>query len=556
MNRFSRLAALCLALAGCRSTPAPAPSPQAQLFAGLGSHHRAITTASWDAQKYFDQGLTFAFAFNHDEAIRSFSRAAELDPGSAMAWWGVSLCNGPHINNPAMDPEHSRAAWEALRKAQALMVRASPPERALINALAARYADPDKGTLPLTPDQRAPFDRAYADAMNTAHLQFAHDNDIATLYAESMMDLRPWDLWSADGQPRPETPEIVAVLENVLASDPKHPGANHLYIHAIEASPHPEKAVPAADRLRTLVPAAGHLVHMPAHIDARVGRWDQANQANRDAIAADDAYRRLSPRQGFYHIYMAHNRQFLAFGCMMQGRSAEAIRAAQETFDQIPPDFFESSAAMIDGLAPIALEVRMRFGRWEEILAQPAPAENLPISTAIWHACRAIAFANTQRPGEADAQREAFIKAAAAVPPGRTVGNSPASTVLTIAGHLVDGEIAYKRGGNDEAITHLRAAVAAEDTLRYDEPPDWMQPARHTLGAVLLAAGRPAEAEKVYREDLQRWPENGWSLYGLWQALKAQNSPESAATADRFKKAWARADIQIGSSCLCVPGAP
>ena len=525
-----------------------------QLFAGMGSHHRKVTTTSREAQKYFDQGLTFAFSFNHDEAIRSFTEAARLDPQLAAAWWGVALCNGPHINNPAMDEEHSKAAWEALQKAQGLASTATPEERALIEALGARYADPSKGKVPMEPPERAPLDKTYADAMAKVHAQFPRDNDIATLYAESLMDLRPWDLWDIDGSPRPETPAIVSTLEGVLAADRNHPGANHLYIHAVEASPHPERGVPAAQRLKTLVPSAGHMVHMPAHIWARVGKWDEAGAANRQAIAADAAYRKLSPNQGFYHIYMAHNHQFLAFGCMMQGRSDEAIASARAMRERIPDAFIEHAAPLIDGVLIIGLEVKMRFGKWEEILKEPMPGDNLPISLAMWHGARAIALANMGRMSGAMAERDAFAAAAKAVPEDRMVLNNSAPKVLTVASHVIDGELAFKQGSVDEAVTHLKEAVKVEDTLKYDEPPDWMIPARHTLGAVLLKAGRTREAEEVYRQDLKRWPENGWSLFGLAQALRKQGSSEAPGVEGRFKRAWADTDISIGSSCMCVKG--
>jgi tetratricopeptide (TPR) repeat protein len=538
-----------------QATPAAAPTEsQPQLFRGMGSFHRPVATKSDLAQKYFDQGLTFAFAFNHDEAIRSFQEAARLDPQLAAPWWGIALCNGPHINNPAMDEEHSKAAWEALQKARSLAGDASSQLKALIDALAARYADPSKGKPPEDPVARAPFDKAYAQAMAKVHKDYPTDVDISVLYAESLMDLRPWDLWDRDGTPRPEMPEILSVLESVLAVMPNHPGANHLYIHSVEASPHPEKGIASAERLKTLVPSAGHLVHMPAHIWARVGRWEDAAAANRQAIAADAAYRKLSPTQGFYHIYMAHNRQFLAFGCMMQGRSEEAIASAVAMREQIPDEFIQAMAPVIDGALPLKLEVLTRFGRWEEILSEPKPADNLPIMNAIWHGERAIAYANTGRMKEALTERQAFHDSAKAVPEDRMVINNPASKVLTIAGHVVDGEIAFKQGSIDEAVNHLKEAVQVEDTLKYDEPPDWMLPARHTLGAVLLSVGRAQEAEQIYREDLKHWPENGWSLFGLSQALRKQDSPDATAVEERFKKAWAGADIKIGSSCMCVKG--
>lgn len=553
------VAAMLVVCGGCQ-TQAPPPAAEVvepgkpRLFAGLGAHHRKVTTSSAEAQKWFDQGLVFAFAFNHDEAIRSFAEAARLDPDMAMAWWGKALCHGPHINNAVMDEAGSKSAWEALQRALALREKATAPERDLIEALQFRYADPAAGKLPLSTEERRPLDKAYADAMMRVHSRHPLDADIATLYAESLMDLRPWDLWGKDGTPRPETPEVVRVLEIAMKAVPGHPGANHLYIHAVEASPNPEKAVPAAERLRTISPGAGHLVHMPAHIFARVGRWEDASQSNRDAIKADAAYRKLSPRQGFYHVYMAHNHGFLSFSCMMQGRSKEAIAAARDMVAGVPQEFIEGAPDVIDGYLPITMEVLMRFGRWEEMLREPEPDERLLICRAIRHCGRGVALANLGRFDEADRERELFREAAARVPEARPVGNSPSKSVMKLAGLVLDGELAYKRGSVDEGIRLLREAAAVEDTLNYNEPPDWMVPARHALGAILLAEDRVKEAEEVYREDLKRWPENGWSLYGLSQSLRRQGSGEYAAMYERFRNSWSRADIQISSSCLCVPG--
>jgi tetratricopeptide (TPR) repeat protein len=560
--RWERIAIAALAvLCGCAGQPTEKATDQPviaeskpQLFKGMGSHHRKVSTQVADAQKYFDQGLTFAFSFNHDEAIRSFTEAARLDPKLAAAWWGVALCNGPHINNPAMDEEHSKAAWEALSKAKGLASGASAEERALIEALGARYADPSRGKVPMEPPERAPLDKAYSEAMKKVHEQFPKDADIATLYAESLMDLRPWDLWDIDGTARPETPEIVRVLEGVLASSPNHPGANHLYIHTVEASPHPEKGVAAAERLKTLVPAAGHMVHMPAHIWARVGEWDKAGNSNRQAIAADSAYRTLSPSQGFYHVYMAHNHQFLAFGCMMQGRSGEALSEAKAMVAGMPQEFINAAAPIADGFLIIKYETPLRFGKWDEVLKEPKPADNLPIMNAMWHQARAISYANLGKMKDAEKEEDAFREAVKSVPEDRVVLNNPASRVLTIAGHVLSGEMAFKKGSVDDAVNHLKAAVKVEDTLKYDEPPDWMIPARHTLGAVLLSAGRAKEAEEVYLEDLKKWPENGWALFGLSQALRKQGSKDAGAVEARFKKAWEDADITIGSSCMCVKG--
>lgn len=524
------------------------------LFEGMGTHGRRVGTSDRMAQRYFDQGLVWMFAFNHDEAIRSFKEAARRDPNLAMAWWGVALCNGPHINNPAMDEERSRAAWEALDKARALSGRAAAKERALIEALGSRYADPAAGKLPLTFEERAPLDRAYAEAMKRVYEQHRDDPDIATLYAESLMDLRPWDLWDKEGRPRPETPAVLEALEGVLAAHPKHPGANHLYIHAVEASPEPERALRAADVLRTLVPGSGHLVHMPAHIDVRTGRWQSAADQNVEAIEVDRKYREISPKQGFYRIYMAHNHHFLSYACMMEGRAEDSIRAARAMIAGIPPEFITNQGALIDGYTPIAIEALMRFGKWDEILKEPRPPAELPITTAMWRYARAAALAAQGKVDEAREEQGEFKRAVAAVPEGAMMAINPAAKVLSIAEHALAGEIAFRSGKIDDAVKELTAAAEIEDTLQYMEPPDWVQPVRHTLGAVLVSAKRFDDAEKVYRADLARWPENGWSLFGLAQCMEAKGSPEAAELRERFKKAWSRADTEIESTCLCVPG--
>jgi tetratricopeptide (TPR) repeat protein len=552
---------LALALAAACSSPrkeakeaAPAiPAGSAQparpiYFGDLGSHHRVVSTKSAEAQRWFDQGLVFAFAFNHDEAIRSFREAARLDPSCAMAWWGVALCNGPHINNPTMDPEHSQAAWEALSKARALESGAMPVERALIDALSKRYAEKP-------PEDRGPLDTAYAEAMRGVWRDNPNDADVGSLAAEALMDLHPWDLWNADGTAKPHTPEIVEILEKVLAIAPDHPLANHLNIHALEASPHADRATASADRLRTLVPGAGHLVHMPAHIYARTGRWADAASANERAIEVDRAYRARSPEQGFYHVYMSHNHQFLAWASMMEGRSAVAIGEARKMVAGIPPEMAEPMAPFIDGLFALPYGALMRFGHWDEILKEPEPPAYLPVTRALRHFARGTALASTRKLDEAEAERKALDAIAAGIKEGTTVGNSQAKDVLAIASHALAGEIAAQRGENDAAIAELTKAVNLEDANRYDEPPDWLQPVRHSLGAVLLRAGKAADAEKVYREDLVRWPENGWALWGLALALEKQGKTKDAQSARaRFEKAWARADVKIDSTCLCLPG--
>ena len=539
--------ALLLALAACGCSTGSRKAAAADPF-NLGTHTYKITTSSPEAQAAFDRGLTLSYAFSHGAAEREFRKAAALDSTCAMAWWGVALVNGPHINFPLVPPDKAKVAWEALTKARQLAPNASEKERALIDALGKRYADPQ-------PEDRSPLDRAYADAMRQVWKAYPQDADIGALFAESMMDLRPWDLWTLDGKPQPGTPEIEATLERVMQLDPNHPGGNHFYVHTMEASPHPESALVAADRLRDLVPGASHLVHMPAHIYARLGRWDDAAAANTRARVADSVYRVANPRPGFYAVYMAHNNHFFAYAALMEGRSAEALQAAREMVAGVPADFVNEHAPIVDGYMVFVPEVLMRLGKWNDVLAEPEPASNLPLSRALWRCTRAVSYTALGRWSEADAERAAFRKAAAAVPKDGTFGNNKASDVLAIASGVLDGEMAAKHDKFDQSAKLLRAAVAKEDSLRYDEPPDWMQPVRHTLGAVLLRAGRYAEAEKVYREDLARYPENGWSLYGLGRALRLQKKDAEAAQVEaRFRAVWRKADIQLGSTCFCQPG--
>jgi tetratricopeptide (TPR) repeat protein len=386
-----------------------------------------------------------------------------------------------------------------------------------------------------------------------------NDADIGALFAEAMMDLRPWDLWTSDGQPQPGTEEIVATLEAVLAKSPRHPLAMHLYVHAIEASPHPEKALEPTNLLRTQQPGLGHLVHMPSHIDVRLGRWAEAIETNAQAIAADRRYRERSPQQDFYRVYMAHNHHMLAYGAMMCGRSSLAIKAINEMAQGIPADWLKENAALADGFTAMPLEVLVRFGRWNEVLAAPEPPDYLPIARALRHVARGIAFASRREIDLAKAEQQAFQAARKAVGEDAFFGNNKAADLLAIADLLLDGEILIRAAQSDTAQTEaglakLRAAVEREDQLRYSEPPDWIHPVRHALGAALLSAGRPAEAEKVYRQDLIRQPNNGWSLYGLARTLERQNKSDEAAQIDaRFREIWREADIQITSSCFCQP---
>lgn len=542
----------CAAPSGARSSTPPTAPQSAQLFEGLGPYTRSVSTTNAEAQRYMNQAFIWMFSFNHDEAIRSFQRAAELDPNLAIAYWGVALCHGPHINNPVMDEPRAVAAWAALQSAQAAAGHASPVERALIGALAARYSDPSRPPIAFTFEERAPLDKAYANAMAEVYARFPDDADVATLYAESLMDCRPWDLWAPGTlEPRAETPKVLAALEHALQLDPVHPGANHYYIHAVEASSNPGRAAQAADRLRTLVPASGHMIHMPAHIDVRTGAWAQAAEQNRQSIKADAAYRKLSPTQGIYRIYMAHNDHFLSWACMMLGRKEESLAAARHMIATIPDEFARDAAPYVDPMMSVEMMAMMRFGMWDDILAVPEPPEFHPITAAYRRFARASAYAAQKKIAEAEREQRLFESAVAAVPADAMMVQNPAHTVLQLAAHTLAGEIAFSKGDIDTAVSELRKAVVIEDSLRYMEPPDWFQPTRHSLGAVLLAAGRTREAEAAYREDLERLPENGWALFGLRQCL-GNSGPEAEAVAARFDKAWSAADTRIAATCLCV----
>ncbi len=546
--------AACSSRNAATSEPTVSARTEAHPEFDLGAHSWKVTGTP-DAQRWFNHGQRWMYAFNHDEAVRAFTRATELDPSCAMAWWGIALCKGPHINNPAMDEASCRAAWSALAKAQACAASCTPVERALIRALASRYADPGAGPLPLDQASRAPLDRAYAEAMGEVHEQFPEHDEVAVLYAEALMDLRPWDLWSLDGQPRPETPRILGLLESVLKRDPRHPGANHYYIHSVEASPMPERAEVAAERLRTLAPDSGHLVHMPSHIDVRRGRWNLAAEQNAIAMKVHDAYERRSPRQGLYRAYMFHNTHFRAYACMMAGRKDDALAAAHQMLESIPEDFYAGYAPIVDAYSSIEVECMLRFGQWDRLLNHPEPRADLPITRAMWRFGRAAAHAAKGDTKAARAEQQRFKDYAAKVPPNAMMAINPAEKVLRIADHMLEGEILFREGRVDESVKSLRAAIEIEDTLQYMEPPDWVQPVRHTLGAVLLDAGRPAEAAAEYREDLRRWPENGWSLFGLAQALRTTGDRAEADKVEaRAKAAWNKSDIRPGPSCLCVPG--
>jgi tetratricopeptide (TPR) repeat protein len=525
-----------------------APEP---LFEGLGSYTRKVTANSPEAQKYFNQGLNFLFGFNHGAAIRSFQEAAQLDPTCAMAHWGIALACGPHINFPMVPPPAAELAWKELAFARQNATHASAVESALIEALTHRYANPQ-------PDDRGPLDRAYADAMREVWKAHPDDPEVGVFFAEAMMDLRPWDQWTPEGQPQPGTDEILTTLDAVLKLNLSHPFANHLYIHAVEASPHPERADAAADRLRNLQPGLAHNVHMPSHIDIRRGRWQQAIEANLKAVDADRRYRAIAgPPHGFFLMYIAHNEHMLAYAAMMTGQSGLAIKHIHAAVAGLPEDFLKEYANIAEAFVAIPYEVLARFGRWDDILAEPGDyPDYMPFTKAFRHAVRGIAFAAKGDVASSRREQIAYLEAAELVPADEiAAGNNTCQAVLGVATHMLAGEILYRDGQVDEGLAELRAAVKAEDGLHYDEPPSWLLPVRHSLGAALMQERRFAEAEQVYRDDLAHVPDNGWSLFGLAQSLQEQGRHEEAAATDaRFHAIWAKADMQIKSSCLCQPG--
>jgi tetratricopeptide (TPR) repeat protein len=528
---------------------APGEKRTVGFYSGFTAYSRKVTTKSAEAQKWFNQGIQLLYGYNHDEAIRSFEKAGEIDPSCAMAWWGSAYARGLHINNPEMSEEQSRLADEAARKAVAALDDETPVEKALIRAVRQRYTWP-------VPKDRKPLDQKYAEAMEAVWHKFPHDADVGALFAESLMNLQPWDLWTHAGKPKGRTLEIVAVLERTLAKHPKHPGANHFYIHAIEASPWPEKGVPAAERLKALVPGSGHLVHMPSHIFIRVGRYADAAAANQRAIKADEAYFAKAPKPDFYSLYFLHNVHFLAYSAMMDGRYQVALDAARKIEKTIPPEFLKKYVTIADGFMPTSLYVLIRFGKWKEILAEPQPPSWRIFSRAERHAARAVALANLGRIDEARKEISLLDKVAAKLTDKWKMGNNPAKAVVAVARAMAAGEIAFHAGDRKTAFQLLRKAVSLEEKLSYDEPPGWMQPVRHALGALLLADGRPTEAEKVYRADLRRHPDNAWSLLGLQQSLRQQGKPkEAAALAKRVRQAWARSDVSPVASCYCHPAA-
>ena len=503
------------------------------LMSGLGSLHHPVTTSNPEAQKFFDQGLRLIFAFNHAEAASSFHRAAELDPNMAMAYWGIAEAVGPNYNDPA-DPERFKQAHEAIQKATGLSANAAPNERAYIAALAKRFpADPNA--------DRQQAAEQYRDAMRDLTREFPDDLDAATLFAEAGMNLHPWGLWRHDGAPEAGTEEIVATLESVLKRDPNHMGAIHYYIHAVEASRNPDRALAAANRLAALAPAAGHLVHMPGHIYIRTGDFDAAVKTNLLASAADRAYIQATGEQGLYPaMYYSHNLHFIAMCASMSGDYAEAHKAAAMLAAHVEP--MVKDMAPLEAFMTVPLSVEVRFQKWDQVLKFPQPPASMNTTTIFWHYARGMALAGTGKTTEAEAEYKIVADAEAHTPPGLIFAmpiNNHTKDVLTIAENVLGAKIAMARHDTAAALPMLRQAVQVQDSLNYDEPPDWFFPVRESLGAALLISGKPKEAEKVFREDLDRNPRNPRSLFGLREALKAQNRDYDAQFVDReFQSAW------------------
>lgn len=549
------LALIAVSIACSRPAPAPAPAnqsahdahgaatpagpaPRTALLGNLGSYHREIKTASADTQKFFDEGLTLLYGFNHEESFKSFDLAAKHDDAAPMPHWGMALALGTNINDVA-PADRLKQGYAHLAEAQKRKGAGSEVEQGLIDALAKRYvADPN--------GDQAAREKAYADAMGALSKKFPDDLDVATLYAESMMNLRPWQLYTKDGKPQPGTAQIVAALEGVMKRDPNHPGANHYYIHAVEASNAPDRALAQAQRLQSLVPGAGHLVHMPAHIYIRTGQYVQSAKSNADAAAVDEKYFKQTGANGLYAMmYYTHNLQFESAAAMFAGNLAQARESAQRTVKIADP--IADQMMMIEPYAQQDLAVLVRFGQWNDILAAKPPATTRLLQTPLFHWAHGAALAATGKIAEAQADLEAAKAAAAKLPKDAMIGpaNSAADLAAVAIADLA-GRIAEAKGDTAGAIKAFTAAVEAEDHLGYNEPPDWLMPERERLGSVLLKAAKHADAEKVFRADLAKYPGNPRSLYGLYRALEGQRKYAATETKAQFEKAWAAADVTLG----------
>jgi tetratricopeptide (TPR) repeat protein len=536
---------LCLALSPGNAI---AQQPIAPELTGLGTLEMPVTTAVPQAQRFFNQGVHLLYAFNHHEAQRAFDEAARLDSKLAMAYWGRAMTLAPNINAPLTD-ENARLAYEAVQAARSRASIASARERALIDALATRFAA-NPAAAP-----RADLDGAYAQAMARVASAYPTDPDIQVFYADAVMNTMAWDYWQKDGSLKPEALAVRDALQRVIARYPDHPGAHHYDIHLLEGSNTPESAEASADRLGAMMPAAGHMVHMPAHIYLRVGRYADASEANARAIAADEDYLAQCQAQGLYPVsYYPHNLHFLWAAATLEGRSAVAVAAARQVAAKVPHHKAGALSWTVD-FPETPWLAYVRFGWWQEMLTEPQPPATEPYAIGIWHYGRALAFIARDQIARGEAERAAPAGVMHDEAFRTRLKDLPLLTNLRIADRIVGGELAAHAGHAADAIRLLREAVALEDGLAYNEPPVWHQPTRQVLGAVLLESGRPAEAEAVYREDLARFRENGWSLFGLWKSLEAQGrADEAALVRARFDKAWARADVTLTSSRMLSDG--
>ncbi|MCA9073808.1 MAG: tetratricopeptide repeat protein [Planctomycetaceae bacterium] len=540
---FAAVAFACLSASQVHADP---PEP----YYDLGEIQYDTSTDSKQAQLWFDRGLGMCLGFNHEEAVRCFERALQADAEFPMAWWGIAYALGPNINNPLNEVHQVAQASLAARMADLYADQANDTERGLIDAIKQRYVLP-------VPEDRTPQNKAYSNAMRKLHEQHPEDALITMLFADSLMMLHPWKLWSPDGTPAPVTSELVALLEAGLDQWPDHPGLCHLYIHTMEASPTPEKALPAAERLQDMVPGSGHLVHMPSHIYVLVGDYEMVIATNEHAIAVDEEFLEAEGPYNFYTLYRVHNYHFLVYGAMFDGQRDLAMQAARDLVKTIPEDYLKAQTDFLDAFIPTPLHVMVRFGMWDEILDEPEAPEYLPVTRAIRRYARAVAYAATGRVDEAEAEHQAFLDEKARVPESSFLFQNASLDILGVAEKMIAGEIAYRRGEFDEAFDHLREAVQRDDGLNYDEPWGWMQPARHALGALLLEQGHFDEAADVYRADLDRHPNNPWALHGLAECLDHQGRSEAAGMLrQQLTTATKRADVKIDRSCFCRTGDP
>jgi tetratricopeptide (TPR) repeat protein len=518
---------------------------RAPLLKGVGDIHHPVSTKNKMAQKFFDQGLSLIYAFNHLEAERAFVQAQQLDPKLAMAWWGQALALAPNINDP-ITPDRAEKAYAAIQTASLKSRKAPRAERDYIQTLAKRYSN-DKNA------NRAELDKTYANAMSALARRYPNDPDAQVLYASALMETMPWDYYQPNGDPKPEILIVQKKLEETMKRWPNHTGANHYYIHAVEASSTPDRGQPSADKLGALAPTAGHLVHMPSHIYLRVGRWEDAAEVNRKAARADEDYISQCRAQGIYPVaYYPHNLHMGSFAAAMQGGSQEAISLANKMVEKIPAEVGDQMPSWGNIFTSIPVLSMVRFGRWDDLLKYPQPSSKLLVSDAIWHYGRGLAMLRTGK-SEGAQEELAEMRKIAANPALKEspIGFNSGETIVSIAENGLIGEIAASRKQYDEAVSALQKAVAAQDSLHYNEPEDWYFPMRHALGAVLLDAGRASEAEKVYRDDLKVHRHNGWALFGLAKALRAQGKNDDAAkTEAEFATQWTHADVKLTSSAF------